>query len=56
MNAAASATTACRKAPKATWSLKASTHGTSAQRAKWIKAGLASGDPNQRDTFGAGDL
>lgn len=26
-------------------------HGTSAQRSKWLKKGLASGDPSQGDTF-----
>jgi predicted metalloprotease len=27
------------------------THGTSAQRVRWFKKGLQSGDPNQMDTF-----
>ncbi len=32
------------------------THGTSAQRAKWFRKGLESGDINGGDTFAAGDL
>lgn len=32
------------------------THGTSAQRVRWFKAGFAKGDMNQCDTFGAGAL
>jgi len=32
------------------------THGTSAQRMKWFKKGLESGDLNAGDTFGATDL
>lgn len=32
------------------------THGTSAQRAKWFKLGLNSGDLGQCDTFSASDL
>ena len=31
------------------------THGTSAQRAKWFREGLQSGDTNRCNTF-AGDL
>jgi uncharacterized protein len=30
------------------------THGTSAERMKWLKRGIDSGDPNQCDTFQAG--
>ena len=32
------------------------THGTSAQRVRWFKRGLESGDLNQCDTFGAAQL
>lgn len=32
------------------------THGTSAQRVRWFKRGLANGDMNACDTFSAGDL
>ena len=32
------------------------THGTSAERMKWLRQGLDSGDPGQCDTFGARDL
>ena len=32
------------------------THGSSAQRAKWFRQGLQTGDPNQCDTFNAADL
>ncbi|HXC54661.1 MAG TPA: neutral zinc metallopeptidase [Rhizomicrobium sp.] len=32
------------------------THGTSAQRVRWFKRGLANGDMDQCDTFGAGTL
>lgn len=32
------------------------THGTSAQRAQWFRTGLQSGNPNQCNTFEAGDL
>ena len=32
------------------------THGTSAQRDAWFKRGLANGDMDQCDTFGAGAL
>ena len=32
------------------------THGTSAQRARWFRKGLASGDPRQCDTFRAQQL
>jgi predicted metalloprotease len=32
------------------------THGTSAQRVRWFKRGLASGDPRQCDTFSASAL
>lgn len=32
------------------------THGTSAQRVRWFKRGIESGDPNRCNTFAAGDL
>ena len=32
------------------------THGTSAQRVSWFKRGIDSGDINQCDTFGTGDV
>ncbi|HSK40140.1 MAG TPA: neutral zinc metallopeptidase [Arenibaculum sp.] len=32
------------------------THGTSTQRARWFREGLASGDPETCDTFGAAEL
>jgi uncharacterized protein len=32
------------------------THGTSAQRVSWFKRGIDSGDPNQCDTFGTGNV
>jgi predicted metalloprotease len=32
------------------------THGTSAQRVRWFRRGLASGDPDSCDTFAAGQL
>lgn len=32
------------------------THGTSAQRARWFRKGLASGDPETCDTFGVAEL
>ncbi len=32
------------------------THGTSAQRERWFQRGLANGDMDQCDTFGAGEL
>ncbi len=32
------------------------THGTSAQRVRWFKRGLDSGDIDQCDTFGASEL
>ena len=32
------------------------THGSSAQRVRWFKRGLQSGNPNQCDTFNASDL
>jgi predicted metalloprotease len=28
------------------------THGSSEQRAQWLRRGLSSGDPDQCDTFG----
>lgn len=31
-------------------------HGTSAQRERWLRTGLESGNPNACDTFGASDL
>jgi predicted metalloprotease len=30
------------------------THGSSAKRVEWLRRGLASGDPNECDTFGSG--
>ena len=32
------------------------THGTSAQRLRWFKKGMSTGDPNQGDTFSTNDL
>jgi len=32
------------------------THGSAAQRARWFKAGLSSGNPKSCDTFSARDL
>ena len=32
------------------------THGTSAQRVRWFRKGVATGDPQACDTFGAGQL
>jgi predicted metalloprotease len=32
------------------------THGTSAQRARWFRKGLDTGDPRQCDTFRAQQL
>jgi len=32
------------------------THGSSAQRVRWFKRGLESGNPNRCDTFNAADL
>jgi uncharacterized protein len=32
------------------------THGTSAQRVRWFKRGMESGNPGSCDTFGARDL
>jgi predicted metalloprotease len=32
------------------------THGSSAQRVSWFKRGIDSGDPNQCDTFGTGNV
>ncbi len=32
------------------------THGTSAQRLKWFRKGMKTGDPNQGDTFNTNDL
>jgi predicted metalloprotease len=32
------------------------THGTSEQRARWLRRGIETGDPRQGDTFGARDL
>ena len=32
------------------------THGSSAQRVRWFRRGLESGDPRQCDTFAAGSL
>jgi hypothetical protein len=32
------------------------THGSSAQRVRWFKRGIESGDPGNCDTFGASSL
>jgi predicted metalloprotease len=32
------------------------THGTSAQRQRWLRRGIESGDPAQCDTFGTNRL
>jgi hypothetical protein len=32
------------------------THGTSAQRTRWFRRGVQSGDPDSCDTFGAATL
>ncbi len=32
------------------------THGSSAQRVRWFRRGLESGDPDSCDTFGASEL
>lgn len=32
------------------------THGSSAQRARWLKGGATQGNPDDCDTFAAGEL
>ena len=48
------ATTPCRRMPRATCVPDSFTHGTSAQRVKWFRKGLVSGDIGGGDTFNAG--
>jgi len=45
-----------QKASRGVVSPESFTHGSSAQRARWFKIGLQSGDMRQCNTFGAREL
>ena len=51
-----SATTACRSRRRAAIVPDSFTHGSSAQRVRWFKTGLQSGDIRRCDTFRAQQL